>query len=69
MCHALVLMHLKIIIFYTGLTSYFSSFAPWCPACQHVATTWSAFALKGKQLGINVAEVDVTTQSGKSCYL
>lgn len=40
------------------------SFAPWCPACQHVAPTWSAFALKGKQLGINVAKVDVTTQSG-----
>ncbi|XP_031550722.1 thioredoxin-related transmembrane protein 1-like [Actinia tenebrosa] len=41
-------------------------FAPWCPACQHVAPTWSAFALKGKQLGINVAEVDVTTQSALS---
>ncbi|EDO42466.1 predicted protein, partial [Nematostella vectensis] len=41
-------------------------YAPWCPACQHVAPIWSAFAVKSQQLGINVAEVDVTQQSALS---
>lgn len=37
-------------------------FAPWCPACQHVAPVWSNLALEADTLGINVAEVDTTKE-------
>lgn len=41
-------------------------FAPWCPACQHVAPVWSKLALKADSLGINVAEVDTTKEPALS---
>ena len=42
----------------------FKSFAPWCPACQHVAPVWRKLALKADALGFNVGEVDTTKEPG-----
>lgn len=41
-------------------------FAPWCPACQHVAPVWRKLALKADALGFNVGEVDTTKEPALS---
>ncbi|XP_068752185.1 thioredoxin-related transmembrane protein 1-like [Montipora capricornis] len=41
-------------------------FAPWCPACQRVASVWTSLALKAEKLGINVAEVDTSKETALS---
>ena len=43
-----------------------SSFAPWCPACQNLQKTWEDFGEWGKDLGISVAQVDITKSPGLS---
>ncbi|KAH7730670.1 DPY-11 protein [Aphelenchoides avenae] len=40
--------------------------APWCPACKDLQKAWNAFADWSRDLNINVAEVDVTTNPGLS---
>jgi len=40
--------------------------APWCPACKDLVKSWNAFADWSKDLSVNVAEVDVTTNPGLS---
>jgi len=40
--------------------------APWCPACKVLNKAWNAFADWGKDLNINVAEIDVTENPGLS---
>ena len=45
------------------------SFAPWCPACQRVASVWTSLALKAEKLGINVAEVDTSKETGNVACL
>jgi thiol-disulfide isomerase/thioredoxin len=41
-------------------------YAPWCPACKSLQTTWEAFAGWGEDLGIKVAQCDVTKSPGLS---
>ncbi|CAL9686621.1 unnamed protein product [Knipowitschia caucasica] len=41
-------------------------FAPWCPACQQLQSTWKEFADWGDDMGVNIAKVDVTEQPGLS---
>jgi len=41
-------------------------YAPWCPACQEMKKSWNSFADWSKDLDINVAAVDVTTNPGLS---
>lgn len=40
--------------------------APWCPACKDLVKSWNSFAEWSKDLSVNVAEVDVTTNPGLS---
>ncbi|XP_077092614.1 thioredoxin-related transmembrane protein 1 [Siphateles boraxobius] len=41
-------------------------FAPWCPACQQLQPVWNEFAEWGEDMGVSIAEVDVTEQPGLS---
>ncbi|XP_015264936.1 PREDICTED: thioredoxin-related transmembrane protein 4-like [Gekko japonicus] len=41
-------------------------YAPWCPACQQMESTWEAFARDGRDLEISVGKVDVTQEPGVS---
>lgn len=41
------------------------SYAPWCPACQHLQPVWKQFADWGEDMGVNIAKVDVTEQPGR----
>ncbi|TKR61049.1 hypothetical protein L596_028215 [Steinernema carpocapsae] len=40
--------------------------APWCPACKDLQKSWNAFADMSTEIGIKVAEVDVTINPGLS---
>ena len=40
--------------------------APWCPACKDLQKSWNSFADWSRDLNINVAEIDVTTNPGLS---
>ncbi len=40
------------------------SYAPWCPACQHLQTDWESLGRQSERLGISVGRVDVTQQPG-----
>jgi len=40
--------------------------APWCPACKDLVKSWNAFAEWSKDLSVNVADIDVTTNPGLS---
>lgn len=40
------------------------SYAPWCPACQHLQNDWEGFAELSEALDISVGKVDVTRQPG-----
>lgn len=40
------------------------SYAPWCPACQHLQTDWENLGRESESLGISVGRVDVTQQPG-----
>lgn len=42
----------------------FSSYAPWCPACQSLQPEWEKFAEWGEDLEVNIAKVDVTEEPG-----
>ena len=53
----------SVLIFECGVFS--SSYAPWCPACQNIAPTWSTLALKAEELEISVGEVDTSKELGK----
>jgi len=35
-------------------------FAPWCPACKNFESTWKEFSGYSDELGIKVADVDIT---------
>ncbi|XP_018028235.1 thioredoxin-related transmembrane protein 1-like [Hyalella azteca] len=41
-------------------------FASWCPACKALQPIWNEFSGWSKDLGINVAQVDVTDSPGLS---
>ncbi|XP_071438263.1 thioredoxin-related transmembrane protein 4 [Pithys albifrons albifrons] len=41
-------------------------YAPWCPACQQIESTWESFAKESEHLGITVGKVDVTQEPGLS---
>jgi len=41
-------------------------FAPWCPACRALQTSWEEFSTWDNDLEINVAQVDVTNSPGLS---
>ncbi|KAI3422232.1 hypothetical protein GPALN_012762 [Globodera pallida] len=40
--------------------------APWCPACKDLQKSWNSFADWSRDLNINVADIDVTTNPGLS---
>lgn len=41
-------------------------YAPWCPACRHLESTWDSLAEWSADRGFRVAKVDVTQESGLS---
>nr|XP_060641702.1 thioredoxin-related transmembrane protein 4 [Anolis sagrei ordinatus] len=41
-------------------------YAPWCPACQQMESSWEAFARNSKDLELSVGKVDVTQEPGIS---
>jgi len=41
-------------------------YAPWCPACRNLQPVWEEFATWGQDLGIQVAQVDITHSPGLS---
>jgi len=41
-------------------------FAPWCPACRNLQSTWEEFASWSQDLGIRVGQVDITNSPGLS---
>ncbi|XP_078591097.1 thioredoxin-related transmembrane protein 1-like [Branchiostoma floridae x Branchiostoma japonicum] len=41
-------------------------YAPWCPACRNLQSTWEEFADWGEDLEIQVGKVDVTEEAGLS---
>ncbi|XP_055692561.1 thioredoxin-related transmembrane protein 1 [Lutzomyia longipalpis] len=41
-------------------------YAPWCPACKNIASTWDEFSTWSDDLGIKTAKIDVTTSPGLS---
>lgn len=41
-------------------------FAPWCPACKQLEPLWKEFSEWGDDLGIKVANIDVTLNPGLS---
>jgi thiol-disulfide isomerase/thioredoxin len=43
---------------------FFSSMAPWCPACRSFQATWQSLAEWSKDLEINVGIVDITENPG-----
>ncbi len=45
-------------------TRFLDSHAPWCPACKALSSTWQGVASWSDDLGISVAEIDVTENPG-----
>lgn len=43
---------------------FYYSYAPWCPACQHLQADWENLGRQSESLGISVGRVDVTQQPG-----
>ncbi|NXW53622.1 TMX4 protein, partial [Eurystomus gularis] len=41
-------------------------YAPWCPACKQIETTWENFGKESERLDITVGKVDVTQEPGLS---
>lgn len=41
-------------------------YAPWCPACQSLSSTWEVIAERVKEFNVNVAGVDVTNNPALS---
>ncbi|KAK9877935.1 hypothetical protein WA026_020158 [Henosepilachna vigintioctopunctata] len=41
-------------------------YAPWCPACKGLESTWKQYAEQSAELGIKVGKVDVITSPGLS---
>ncbi|KAK9510629.1 hypothetical protein O3M35_005370 [Rhynocoris fuscipes] len=41
-------------------------YAPWCPACKQLQPLWEDFSSWSKDLGVSVAQVDVTASPGLS---
>lgn len=41
-------------------------YAPWCPACQSLTSTWEVIAERLKEFNVNVAGVDVTNNPALS---
>ncbi|XP_068009309.1 thioredoxin-related transmembrane protein 4 [Melanerpes formicivorus] len=41
-------------------------YAPWCPACKQIESTWESFAKESGHLDITVGKVDVTQEPGLS---
>ncbi|CAL8099830.1 unnamed protein product [Orchesella dallaii] len=41
-------------------------FAPWCPACRSLQPVWEDFSSWGRDLGIQVGQVDITSSPGLS---
>ncbi|CAB0019032.1 unnamed protein product [Nesidiocoris tenuis] len=39
-------------------------YAPWCPACQQLQPQWEEFSTWSKDLGVSVAQVDITSSPG-----
>lgn len=56
---------------FSGLMYYFNdsvcfSYAPWCPACKGLQSTWEDLASASKELSVTVGQVDVTVSPGLS---
>ncbi|XP_014251714.1 thioredoxin-related transmembrane protein 1-like [Cimex lectularius] len=41
-------------------------YAPWCPACKALQPLWEEFSTWSKDLGVSVAQVDITNSPGLS---
>lgn len=53
-------------LYNSGFSFLCVSYAPWCPACKGLQSTWKDFAAWSPELGIKVGQVDVTTSPGLS---
>ncbi len=47
-----------------ALDDFFYSYAPWCPACKAMTSTWENVASWSDDLEVKVAEIDVTENPG-----
>lgn len=43
----------------------YSSYAPWCPACQGLKAPWARLANEDRTDDLQIAEVDVTKYPGR----
>uniref|UniRef100_A0A0A9W0N3 Thioredoxin-related transmembrane protein 1 n=1 Tax=Lygus hesperus TaxID=30085 RepID=A0A0A9W0N3_LYGHE len=41
-------------------------YAPWCPACKALQPLWEEFSTWSKDLGVSVAQIDITSSPGLS---
>lgn len=40
------------------------SYAPWCPACRALESTWERLGQRSYELGMKFAKIDVTENAG-----
>lgn len=45
---------------------FISSYAPWCPACKSLESTWTQFGSWSNNENVRTAKIDVTKSPGLS---